>query len=173
MIRADEHGAGMRTGLKGTQVTSLRPGDKWYLSDMGRIYGPVSWLEIKGLADKAKITPFAQIREESWPQWMPIGYYLRIKTQSDLEIEGLMPSRYDGIFFVGVFVFIVGIVAFIVQPIIGIPLLIISPIIEIVAIHLENKHKGKAITRTLGNAIAIVWIVMQIVITIFIAISFF
>ncbi len=83
-----------------------------------------------------------------------------------MEIEGLLPSRYDAIFWLGVFIFIFGVIAFIAQPIVGIILLKVSPFIEGDAIHLESKHKGKAITGTFGNVIAIFWMALQIFITV-------
>ncbi len=45
---------------------------KWYVTDMGKVYGPMSWYDIKSMADKAQVSPFAQIREETWPQWAPL-----------------------------------------------------------------------------------------------------
>ena len=147
------------------QVPAGPPRDAWYINDMGKLVGPITWSQVMAMAEKAQITPYAQIRNADWEQWAPIWHYVRIKTPGELEAEALIPSRYDGIFFLGVFLFIVGIIGVVVNPFIGIPLLFVSPVIEFGALYLEGKHKAKAAMRTVGNAIAIFWIVLQILVT--------
>ena len=147
------------------QVPAGPPRDAWYLNDMGKLVGPITWGQIVVMAEKAQITPYAQIRNADWQQWAPIWHYVRIKTQGELEAEALIPSRYDAIFFLGVFLFIIGIISIVVNPYIGIPLLFVSPAIEFEAVYWESKHKAKAAMRTVGNAIATFWIVLQVLIT--------
>jgi hypothetical protein len=162
--RVDEIGETSARKIKGPIAGQ---DNKWYLNDMGKIYGPMSWYEIKGMADRAQVTPYAQIRQENWPQWMPILYYTRVKTPKDLESEGVMPSRYDAIFYVGVFLYVLGVVIFIGQPFIGISLVVLSLIIEFTALYLESKYKRKTVAGSIGNAMAILWIVVQVFIMIF------
>ncbi|UCG69513.1 MAG: hypothetical protein JSV09_00370 [Thermoplasmata archaeon] len=158
-----------RTGVQvkgaGTKTPRIEEG-KWYVADMGRIIGPMPWKDVKSMADKAQVTPYAQIREESWKQWAPIIWYLRVKTKGEMEIEGLIPSRYDAMFYLGVFMFMVGIIGFVIQPVVGILLILLSILVEVKALQLESKHKGKAATRTIGNIIAMLWIVLQIGVTV-------
>jgi hypothetical protein len=163
--------AGPNLQPKVTQIPNIEQG-KWYVADMGRILGPMPWNHIKIMAEKAQVTPYAQIREEGWQQWAPIIWYLRVKTREELEVEGLIPSRYDAMFYLGVFVFMVGVVAIVIQPIVGILLVLLSLFVEVKALQLETKHKGKATTRTAGNIIAMFWIVLQVVIAAFVTIGF-
>ena len=151
-----------------SQASDFGSGKKWYVSDMGRIYGPMSWHDVASMVDRAQVTPFAGIRQETWPQWAPITYYFRIKTKTDREVEALIPSRYDALFYLGVFVFFIGVFGFFVMPAMGIVILILSPVIEVLAIYLEIKSKGMTVAGTIGNVIAIFWIVIQIMVTIMI-----
>lgn len=146
------------------QVPKMGEGT-WFVSDRGLVFGPISWYEVKKMGDSGTVTPYAYIREENWVQWAPITWYFRVKTKSDLEMEGLLPSRYDALFWLGVFVFMMGIILLFALPLIGLILVSVSPIIEFYALYLESKRKEKAITRTIGNAMAIFWIVIQIFIT--------
>jgi hypothetical protein len=139
----------------------------WYVSDMGQMYGPMSWYDVKKLGDSAAISPYAFVREEKWVQWAPITYYFRVRTRSDLEDEGLMPSRYDALFWFGVFFFLIGIFVLFSSLALGILIILLSPFIEFYALYLESQHKERAITRSIGNAMAIVWIAIQLLVTIF------
>jgi hypothetical protein len=49
----------------------------------------------------------------------------------------------------------------------GILIILLSPFIEFYALYLESQHKERAITRSIGNAMAIVWIAIQLLVTIF------
>jgi hypothetical protein len=137
----------------------------WFVSDGGRVFGPISWNEVKRMGESGTISPYAFVREENWSQWAPISWYFRVKTKSDLEMEGLLPSRYDALFWLGVSAFMIGIIFLFVSLFVGFLLVSASPIIEFYALYLESKHKEKAITRTIGNAIAILWIVIQVFLT--------
>lgn len=88
-----------------------------------------------------------------------------------MEVEGLIPSLYDAMFYLGVFMFMVGVVAIVIQPIVGIPLILLSIFVEVKALQLEKQHKGASTTRTIGNIIAWIWIVLQVVIAAFITIG--
>ena len=140
---------------------------RWYVSDMGMMYGPLSWYDVKKMGDSARVSPYAFVKEENWTQWAPITYYFRVKSRTDLEAEGLMPSRYDAMFWLGVFTFLIGIFVMFASLPLGIMIMILSPVIEFYALYLESKHKEKALTRTIGNAFAIIWIVIQVLVTIF------
>jgi hypothetical protein len=169
MERADRRSNSNRNiERRGYKVTGQGAGGRWYVNDQGRVFGPMPWAEIKRLADRSQITPFAQIWEESWPQWMPIGYYLQVKMPGDREVEALIPSRYDAMFYSGMALFIVGIFIFFAVPILGIIFFIFSPIIEFLALYLEIKHKGMTVAGSIGNALAMLWIIIQIVVTTFI-----
>lgn len=149
------------------QVPTGPPKDSWLLNDVGQVYGPLTWNQLMTMAEGARITPYGQLRNVDWEHWVPVWQYMRIKTPAELEAEALLPSRYDGIFFLGVFLFIAGIIGIIGNPFIGIPLLFVSPVIEYGAVYLESKNKAKAAMRTMGNAIAVFWIILQILISFF------
>jgi len=158
----------VKVGIKDSraqQVPPIPPRDSWFLNDKGQVLGPIAWSQIMEMAVKAQITPYAQLRNADWEHWVPIWHYVRIKTPAELEAEALIPSRYDVIFFIGVFMFLIGLFSLIANPFLGVPLVFASPIIEFGALHLEGKHKAKATMRTFGNAIALFWIILQIVIT--------
>lgn len=161
-----------RIGLKGG---TTRPpqipnagGGRWFVSDGNRTFGPLSWYQVQEMADSAHVSPWAQIREESWPQWVPITMYFRVKTQKELEADALKPNLYDAIFWIAVFVFVFGVFIGIGNLILGVFLMFLSLPLEIFALYLEIKEGKKVVTRTLGNAIAIVWIVAQFFLTLFI-----
>jgi hypothetical protein len=50
-------------------------------------------------------------------------------------------------------------------PLIGFFLFIISPIIEGIAIYLEQKNRPKSIVANIGNIFALLWIMTQIIVT--------
>ena len=159
---------GLKEGIpKSPQIPNVGEGI-WFLSDGNRTFGPLSWYQVKDMADSAYVTPWAQIREVSWPQWAPITMYFRVKTRKELEAEALKPNIYDAIFWIAVFIFVFGVFVGIGNLILGIFLMFLSLPLEIFAIYLESKEKEKVITRTLGNAIAVVWIVAQFFLTLFI-----
>jgi hypothetical protein len=148
------------------QVPAMGEGT-WYVSDMGQTYGPMSWYDVKKMGDSARVTPYAFVKEENWTQWAPITYYFRVRSRTDLEADGLMPSRYDALFWLGVFAFLVGIFVMFASLPLGILIIILSPIIEFYALYLESVHKEKALTRSIGNAMAIIWIVVQLLVSFF------
>lgn len=163
---------GSRIGIKGgipkpPQIPNVGEG-RWFVSDGNRNFGPISWNQVKDMADSAHVTPWAQIREESWPQWAPITMYFRVKTQRELEADALKPNLYDAIFWIAVFIFVFGVLVGIGNLILGIFLMFLALPLEIFAIYLEIKEQEKVVIRTLGNAIAIVWIVAQFFLTLFI-----
>jgi hypothetical protein len=139
----------------------------WYVSDMGQTFGPMAWHDVKRMGESATVSPYAFVREENWVQWAPITHYFRVRTRSDLEADGLMPSRYDALFWFGVFVFLIGIFVLFASLPLGILIILISPFIEFYALYLESQHKERAITRSIGNAMAIVWIAIQLLVTVF------
>ena len=156
-------------GQQASQIPQMGQGT-WFVGDRGQVFGPMSWMDVKKMGDSATVSPYAYVREENWNQWAPITWYFRVRTKSELEMEGLLPSRYDALFWLGTFIFMIGIIVLFTSPLLAIMLLVVSPVIEYFALYLESVNKEKAITRTIGNAIAIVWIVIQIIIT-FIMIS--
>jgi hypothetical protein len=161
-----------RIGIKGgvpqsPQIPNVGEG-RWYVSDMGRTYGPLSWYLVQELSDSARVSPWAQIREESWHQWVPITMYFRVKTQRELEADALKPNVYDAIFWIAVFIFVFGVVMSISIFVLGVFLMFLSLPLEVLAIYLETKDNKKIVTRTLGNAIAILWMVVQFFLTMFI-----
>jgi len=168
-----EHSSNTKIGLKKIRTPNNDKKEKWYLSEVGRIYGPMSYDELAELTNRAMVSRFAYVMREGNTQWIPIGYYFRIKTPHDLELDAIKLSVYDAMFFVGGALFIAGVVVFMAQSILAFPLLLSSVFIELVAIYLERIFRGKALLRTIGNAIALFWILIQIILTMFFLILVF
>jgi hypothetical protein len=124
----------------------------------------MSWHDVMRMTARGDVSHFAQVREQNWHQWMPIGMYFPIKTRQQIEAEALMPSRYDALISFGVIVYFIGMVMLFNNPILGLIIVLVSTIMEIFAICFETINKQKAVARSLGNAIVIVWIVLQILI---------
>ncbi len=154
-----------RVNIKDSKATNVMTQGKWYINDECKVFGPMSWKQVKAKVDSARVTPHAQIKEETWPTWVSIWYYFRPKTGSEIEIEGILPSRYDALLYFGIFLFMAGVFVFMLEPMFGLVLLIISPVIEGFAIQQEREHKPKALSSTIGNIMAGCWIVVQILVT--------
>ena len=163
---ADIGCANSRIELKEIYALKVDPRAKWYINQDCKVYGPMTWNKLKAKAKSAQVTPFAQIKEENWPRWVPIMYYFRVKTPAEKEAEALLPGENDAMFSLGVFIFIIGIFCFFIVPIIGIFIFIISPIVEWDGIYSDMKSKGMSIVGTLGNAMAISWMIIQVIVTI-------
>jgi hypothetical protein len=118
-----------------------------------------------------QISSSAFVKNELWPNWVPITYYFHPPQLVDAELMGLIPSRYDALLYAGFGLFFFGLIGLFVHPIIGLVFLILSPIIEIYAIVLERKNRPRAITSTIGNLFAMIWIVIQIFATVFLAMA--
>lgn len=84
------------------------------------------------------------------------------------EIQGLIPNRYDLLFYTGIGVYILLFFSFIFTRgnIVVYSLMCISISIPIFAIYLDFKNSVRSTTGTIGNICAIIWIAGQIIITI-------
>lgn len=107
-------------------------------------------------------------------QWHPQGTYPYQTYQpyqtnyQNPEIQGLIPNRYDLLFYTGVGIFILLLFAFIRShnnPIFFIMTVFCIPI-PILAIYWDFKNSVRSTSGTLGNICAICWIIIQIIITI-------
>ena len=100
------------------------------------------------------------------PPQPPGGYYQRY--YMDPETQGLIPNRYDLMFYTGIGIFILLVMAFIFSgnhPIFFI-LMIVSLPIPMFPIYWDFKYSVKSTTGTLGNICATCWIIFQIIITV-------
>jgi hypothetical protein len=146
--------------------------DGWWLSDLGKTQGPFTWNDIVYNIQNRNITNKAQIKHDSWPYWAPISAYFHSQMLVNPEAEGIMPGRYDLMYYLGVGIFILGIFAYMANPILGLILFVCSIIIEIGAIYLERENKLPSKTAMLGNICAGIFIIVEIVvILIFISIT--
>lgn len=146
---------------------NLQSVDRWLIHDRGKNHGPISWNEVMYKVNKNQISSSALIKNEAWPNWVPITYYFHPAQLIDAEVMGLIPSRYDALLYSGFTIFFVGIFVLLIHPIVGLIFLITSPIIEICAIVLERKNRPRAITSTIGNIFSLIWIIIQIFVTVF------
>lgn len=145
---------------------SIKSRDRWYVYDKKTQYGPYPWQKILKIAYDRKLTTSAKVKHENGRYWEPIRYHIPTAHLVDPELEDLIPSKYDGIFIIGVFIFIAGFLGMTLDPIFLL-LVIISTIIEIIAISLAIKKTSKSFVGTLGNIFAILWIIVQIGVTLF------
>jgi hypothetical protein len=139
--------------------------DKWLVFDGNKNYGPLTWNEVVEMVNNRQLTRTAQIKNYNWPYWAPITHYFQPTQLVDAEAMGLIPSRYDAMFYGGVGLFFIGFFGIFINFIISIIFFILSPIVEILAIYLERKNQPKAATSTLGNICAGGWIIVQIIAT--------
>ena len=158
---------GLKGGMPQPEIPMAGEG-RWYISDGEGVLGPISWDKVKQLANSAQVSHEAQIRKEKWPLWSPITLYFRVKTRKEYEREALKPDHYDAMLAIFVFIFLVGALIVRVEIVLGIVLMFVSLLTEIFILGLETKQKKKALNRTIGNAIALVWIVIQFLLMTFI-----
>lgn len=100
------------------------------------------------------------------PHQLPGGYYQTY--YRDPELQGLIPNRYDLLFYTGIGIFILSLLAFMFSgnnPIFFV-IMILSLPIPILAIYWDFKYSVKSTAGTLGNICAICWIIIQIIVTI-------
>jgi hypothetical protein len=140
--------------------------DSWLIYDRGQNHGPLPWNEVSYKVNNKQISSSALIKNELWPNWVPISYYFHPAQLRDAEMMGLIPSRYDALLYGGFALFFVGLFGLFIRPIVGIAFLILSPVVEIYAIILERKNRPKAVTSTIGNIFALIWIFIQVFVTI-------
>ena len=131
------------------------------------VTGPMHWDEIVKMANERKISTKAMVKQEHWPDWVSVGYYFPPTVLVDKEIAGLIPSKFDAIFYGGMGLFFVGFITLLFNLIAGLVLLGLSAFLEIFAIYLDRKKKLRGTTSKVGNVFAIIWIVTQIAITVF------
>lgn len=48
----------------------------WRIIDGKNIYGPIPWLEVRELVENGELTRWAYVKKETWPNWVPISYYV-------------------------------------------------------------------------------------------------
>jgi hypothetical protein len=134
---------------------------RWYVKDIGQAYGPISWYEVKHMIDNGKVTPFARVREETWPNWEPIAGYFLAKKQEEMEAKAIdLPKeissyKYIALFCLGLFVFIVGLIFFILDFLMGIVLLVLSMFTEILGFYWDGKYTKK-LMKKISDVIVIV-----------------
>jgi hypothetical protein len=104
----------------------------------------------------------------------PPGYGYQTYQYRDPEVQGLIPNRYDAIFYSGVGLYILLLFALLStqgNPVIYI-LMIFSIALPILAIYGDFKYNVRSTTGTLGNICGIAWIVFQIIGTIILGMMF-
>ncbi len=96
----------------------------------------------------------------------PGSYYHHNRLNN--EISGLIPNRYDALFYTGIGIFILLFFALLsTHGNINVYLfMVFSIVIPILAIYLDFQNSPRSSTGTLGNICAIIWIILQILATI-------
>ena len=139
--------------------------NNWWLSDTGQTHGPLTWDDIVYKVQMKQVTNKTFIKNASWPNWVPITLYFHPSQLINPEVEGLVPGRYDLMYYGGVGLFILGVfVSFAFAPL-GFLLLMISIITEIIAVYLDHVNKIPSTASKLGNICAGAFIIFQIAIT--------
>ncbi len=140
--------------------------DQWLIYDGNKNYGPLTWPEVVFKVTNKQISSKALIKNTQWPNCVPITSYFYPTQLVDSEVMGLVPSRYDAMFYGGVGLFFVGFIGIFIHLIFAMVFFFVSPIVEIYAIYLERKNRPFAVTSTLGNICAGGWIIIQIIVSI-------
>lgn len=104
--------------------------------------------------------------------WVPLSNYVKITTPGEEEARALIPSRYDAMVWGSMGVFVLGIIAVIKSIFLGIPVLILSNALAIAGVYLDIKKRKRTTVGTIGNVFAIIWIVIQLLITMFLVYVF-
>ncbi len=130
--------------------------------------GPMPWGEVMNGLHSGRISNAAHIKNVHHRDWAPLMQLLH-PPQAPSELDGLLPSRYDALFYLGVGIFMIGIALIFDHPLIGLSLLTVSPGIEVLALILEARDKRTTIAGAIGNVMAILWIIVQVIVTYFMA----
>ena len=90
----------------------------------------------------------------------PIQHPMTVKTGDDAEYYGLMPDRYDALFYSGMGIYIfMAIISLLTRNIIFIIIAIVAIFISIYAIYLDFTKKRRSISGWIGNIMAVCWII--------------
>lgn len=86
-----------------------------------------------------------------------------------MEVRGLIPDRYDAIFYSGLGLFLVALFTSIIVSPAFVALMIVGNIISSYGIYLDFKEKPRTVTGSMGNVFGIIWLLMAwLVVAIFI-----
>ncbi len=136
--------------------------------------GPLKYKDVEFMVRMKEIPPDAEYRSTQGFEWAPISQLLGQRDRVQDEARGLLPNMTDAIFYFGLFIFFVGaVVYFAVNPFLGDLILIVSLALEIYPVVRSFSKEPKAITKTIGNIIALLWSAFQGLLTIFFIIGSF
>jgi hypothetical protein len=142
--------------------------DRWYINDRGKRRGPLTWGDVSFIISEGQVSSGAMIKNELWPNEVPITNYFHPQYFKNVETMGLIPGKYDALFYAGIGVGIVAIFGLMINFILGLLLLALSLFLEIFAIKGERESKPFSTMSSIGNICAVGWIIVQILAFIFI-----
>jgi len=145
-----------------TMPSKLPNADRWHILDDDNSLGPMSWQEAMHMAHSKRLTTKALIRNEEGMPWTPITYFVYPGYLINVESEGLMPGKWDLLFYGGLGLFLVGIFVVFVNVALFALILILSCLIESYAVYMDTKTKRRSASGTIGNVMAIGWIIVQV-----------
>jgi len=143
----------------------------WLLYQKGMQSGPYTWEELILKAHGKGILSDAMIRRDYDLGWYPASQFIHPSLLYDVELQGILPSKYDLFFYSGVGLFILGFTLFLFTMWLGIPFLLASPVVEIYALVEEKKNRPKSFFGTIGTVFASIWIIIQLIVTSFFMIA--
>ena len=142
--------------------------DRWWVSDQGKVHGPYTWRHLTSLVIHKKFSNKSSIKNDTWPYWQPTWQSFHPQHLFDAETVGMMPDRYDALFTLGVFLFIFGIFQLMVNSFMGAIMMMLSTCMEVAAVVFGRMAKPKSVSATIGNVMAVLWIIFQVIVALFI-----
>lgn len=125
----------------------------WYVKDFRHVYSSLSWKEIQFMYNKGKISPFAKVRQETWPKWVSLASIFLGKAQEDMEVKGIdltnrirreiLSYKYKVVFYFGLFTYLISMIFIITKPAFGFLLLFTSFILESIGLYYHDKYIEK------------------------------
>lgn len=143
-------------------VSDSATNEKFMVRHGTMVRGPLSYKDVEFLVRLKEIPPDAEFRTTEEFEWSPISQLVGREGAIDREVKGLLPNMTDALFYLGVFLFFVGaVIYFAVHPIVGDLVLIGSLVLEVYPVVRSFKKEPKAVTKTIGNIIALMWSAFQ------------
>lgn len=139
----------------------------WYVKEESETVGPMKWRDLEFKVRSGEISKNGSIKNDMDNQWVSISeYFSQMDSKGNDELGGLIPKGTDVIFLLALFTFFIGVGLYFVNNFLGYGTLIVSLVFEYGSIYFSHKNDARSITKNVGNIIALVWAILQTLITI-------
>ncbi|MCK4757801.1 MAG: DUF4339 domain-containing protein [Thermoplasmata archaeon] len=137
--------------------------DEWHIMDNGMKHGPLTWATVIEWRSQGRISPSAQIWKEGWLHWDYLHNFLPPPpaSSSDREVQALMPTKEEGIIYIGIVVYVLGFATAFISPILPFIIMIIGLGIEIYGLREVFRNVERTAVGTIGDIMMILIMVGQ------------